>query len=111
MMNIAIGGIFKIEKAEDSAKFSVAIDLNPGELYLSGWRLIKGRIWPPAYRAGRGQYFPILYASQDLRRIIYEAAAKTDWPEGITPPDEDFERATDLFKPSALTLAKLFPNV
>lgn len=110
MQSILIDGINKIEKAESSVRFNVAVDTEEfGEIIITGWRLIKGRIWPPAYRAGRGQFFPIIYSSEAFRKKLYTSMQRCSWPAG-TDLGQSWEQVTSLLEPTRLTVAKLFPG-
>jgi hypothetical protein len=111
-MRLTVDGIKKIEKTEPpSARFSVALGLEDGiELYLTGFRNVNGKIWPPAYVSGR-RAWPILMASAGFRKALYEAVVGLTWPEGVPALREDSEDVMGLLKPDNLSLAKMFPNV
>lgn len=79
---------------------------NDNMIILTGWRIMKGKIYSPAVKTKTG-YFQVCFLDNDTLRALYDTLA-----ENLTPGYlESYDKAVGTLRPTQRTLDTFLPTL
>ena len=111
-MRVTLDNVRLHEGREAYLTFNLLISLAEVDIISVGWRLTRGRILAPSYRAGA--FWPsTVYFSTELCQVIYDAVKSLDLKpyKGVESVMESFVDAVTAFRTTPEVVTRFLPGV